>query len=113
MLTIYILCGVITFWYCFDSNIIIEFFITFLQGIVIGLISNNICYLTKTNFAFLFVFFVYIILSNIIELNIFSQILNVFFPAKIDVDFVIEKLLLLMNLYFLTGFCLFKRQENY
>lgn len=113
MLIIYFVFSLITFWYMFDINIITKFLTISLQGMIIGLISSNLCYLVKTNFAFIIVFFLYIIFDNGIEFNIFSQIINVIFPTNIEGEYVILKYFLIMNLYFLSGFCLFKRQEIY
>lgn len=113
MLLIYISSALLTKWYRFDYHIMIDYFKIMLQAIVFGLISNNLCYLLKTNFAFIFVFFLYIILENVLENSIFFQFMNAFLPVFISSDFIHINVILLYFLYFFTGYFQFKRCEIY
>lgn len=109
----YLIGGLITKWFSFDKSILYTFSKTLFQSFVFGLISNNLSYLFKTNFSFIFVFFLYIVCQNLLSDNLVSQVINIFVPASLESNKMFFCLLLSIILYFLTGFYLFKRYENY
>lgn len=113
MFFLYFIFGMFTSWFKFDLSFIRLFLKVFLQSIVFGLISNNISYLLKTNFGFIFVFLVYIVLENTLKANIFGQLINVVFPVLKESNLMFFELIIPITLYFFTGFCLFKRYEIY
>lgn len=110
---LYFIFGMFTSWFKFDLSFIRLFLKVFLQSIVFGLISNNISYLLKTNFGFIFVFLVYIVLENTLKANILGQLINVVFPVLKESNLMFFELIIPITLYFFTGFCLFKRYEIY
>ena len=113
MFLIYLGVGLLTRWFVLEFKSIKLFCQFTLQSTVLGLISNNLCYLLKTNFAFILTFFLYIVFENIVNENIIIQIISIFFPILFNnnLSFLTQSLSLV--LYGLTGFCLFKRYENY
>lgn len=113
MFFLYFIFGMFTSWFKFDLSFIRLFLKVFLQSIVFGLISNNISYLLKTNFGFIFVFLVYIVLENTLKANILGQLINVVFPVLKESNLMFFELIIPITLYFFTGFCLFKRYEIY
>ena len=113
MFSLYFIFGMFTSWFKFDLSFIRLFLKVFIQSIVFGLISNNISYLLKTNFGFIFVFLVYIVLENTLKANILGQLINVVFPVLKESNLMFFELIIPINLYFFTGFCLFKRHEIY
>lgn len=113
MFSIYVLLGFITKWFSFDKQILIKYICVLFQAVSFGLISNNMCYLLKTNLTFIFVFFIFIILENVINSSLICQLINAFIPMQLNDNIDIIFVNLTNILYFITGFCLFKRYEIY
>lgn len=113
MFFIYYFFAKITKWYTFNFDILRSFVLYFIQGIIYGLITNNLCYILKTNFAFIFAFFLYVACENILDLSIFSQIISIVIPVNLNLRGNYIYLPLMLFLYFLTSFYLYERSEIY
>lgn len=113
MFGIYLGVGAITKWFVFSFDIVLIYIRILLQTLVYSLITLNFSYLFKTNFAFIFVFFIYIIMKNATYDNIIIQLVNIFIPTLTTNNLSFIILIMNLILYILIGFCLFKRYENY
>lgn len=111
---VYNVVGLIfTKWYYFDLWILKEYILLIIKSIIVGLICECLSYILKGRFIFILVYFIYLVLENLISDNILFQVINTFFPVLINKQVGIIQLLLLYYLYNILGFCTFNRYENY
>lgn len=113
MIIIYLCCACFTKWFALDINIIKTYFIIMAEGVIFGLITNIFCYILKTNFAFIFVFFLFIVCENTFDDSLFCQVLNVFIPVNLTNNGCFIYIPLMIILYFFTSFYLYDKHEIY
>lgn len=111
---VYIFVGMVfSKWFYLDKQIIIRFVFLFFKSVVLGFISLLLSNVFKSSFGFILVFIFYIVINNVFEKGIYTQIIGIFLPLFCD-DFIdLFRLIIQIFFYFLSCFFLFLKNENY
>lgn len=102
-----------TKWFYFDIIDVKRLLVIWVQSLLFGLLTQIISFVFKGGFEFIIIYLIFIISENLDNYDVVYQIINIFMIFNISSLYDIIRIILIASFYYIMGFIVFLKYENY